>query len=118
VNWVSGKDAESRVRQMLIDGKLDAVIEYSATFLTLNTSSKALLSFHRLAESSEVIYGYLACAQSPQGQQVIALFDKLLAQPSNQAMIAQAHFAAFFGQEARYVSDAIATKLAAPASSP
>lgn len=116
--WISGKDAESRARQMLLSGKLDAVIEYTATFLTLNGADKKRLSFHKLTEIADISYGYIACARSPQGQRVITMYNDLLALPSNQQMIRDAHKVAFFGQEADFVSKAIFDKLSEPPTEP
>ena len=111
VTWISGKDAAKRLRLMFAKGKFDAIIEYSATFTNEPDIELDKLSFHKLAESNNIVFGYIACARSSQGRDVIDLFNELLKKPVNQKMIADAHYAEFFGQEARFVQQAISQKL-------
>lgn len=114
VVWISGKDAAKRLRLMFAKGKLDAVIEYSATFGSEQGIDVSKLSFHKLAEGENVVYGYIACARSPEGKAVIGMFNDLLSKDANQHIIVESHYNEFFGQEARFVKEAIAQKLKGP----
>ena len=108
VIWISGKDSAKRLRQMLIRKKLDAIIEFTATFTIDNQVDLTSLSFHQLKEASQSIYGYIACARSGIGQKAIALFNEQLALPVNQKIIIDAHHASFFGREAIFIAEDMA----------
>lgn len=114
VTWISGKDAAKRLRMMFARGKFDAVIEYSATFMAEPEIDTNKLSFHQLIESNEMVFGYIACARSDQGKAVIGMFNELMRDVSVQKMIVDSHYAEFFGQESRYVRDAISAELTKP----
>lgn len=114
--WISGKDSAKRLRQMLIRKKVDAIIEFAATFSTENKADLAGVTFHKLDEASESIFGYIACARSSVGQQAIDLFNGQLALPSNQKIIIDAHYASFFNQEAQYIAEDIKQKFDEPSS--
>lgn len=69
-----------RLRKMFIQGKLDAIIEYTAVFLSdksLDIPSKRL-SFHQLDTATEFVSGYIACSKSEQGVYTINLFNQVL----------------------------------------
>ncbi|WP_193332552.1 ABC transporter substrate-binding protein [Pseudoalteromonas ulvae] len=114
--WISGKDSAKRLRKMLIRKKVDAIIEFTATFSTESEADLAALTFHKLDEASESIFGYIACARSSVGQQAIDLFNGQLALPSNQKIIIDAHYASFFNQEAQYIAEDIKKKFDQPSS--
>jgi uncharacterized protein (TIGR02285 family) len=82
--WISGKDAAKRLRLMFAKAKFDAVIEYSATFISEPEIDVNKLSFHKLDEGGHVVFGYIACANSELGKAVIKMYNELLRQPSNQ----------------------------------
>ena len=115
--WISGKDSAKRLRQMLIRKKVDAIIEFTATFSTENEADLAALTFHKLDEASQSIFGYIACARSTTGQKAINLINKQLALPTNQKIIIDAHYASFFGQEADYVAQDIKNTFNTPSTS-
>ncbi|WP_372770900.1 ABC transporter substrate-binding protein [Pseudoalteromonas sp.] len=112
--WISGKDAAKRLRLMFAKGKFDAVIEYSATFISEPGIDVNQLSFHKLDEAGDVVFGYIACANSELGKAVIEMYNKLLSKQSNQKMIVESHYVEFFGQEAYFLQEAIAQKLKEP----
>lgn len=75
-----------RLRKMFIQEKLDAIIEYSAVFLTdsnLDIPSERL-SFHQLDTATEFVSGYIACSKSAIGENAIKLFNKALRTEENQ----------------------------------
>ncbi|PKF53968.1 hypothetical protein CW748_17340 [Alteromonadales bacterium alter-6D02] len=55
-----------RLREMFMQGKLDAIIEYSAVLLHDENINIPIehLSFHQLSNAKEFIYGYIACSLS------------------------------------------------------
>ena len=108
------KMQQNRLRLMFAKAKFDAVIEYSATFISESEIDVNKLSFHKLDEGGHVVFGYIACANSELGNAVIKMYNELLRQPSNQKMIAESHYVEFFGQEAYFVQEAITQKLKEP----
>jgi uncharacterized protein (TIGR02285 family) len=69
-----------RLRHMLVQGKLDAIIEYAAIFLgdpDLGIPNERV-SFHQLDTATEFIPGYIACSKSEIGAYVVNLFDEAL----------------------------------------
>ncbi|ATC97003.1 hypothetical protein [Pseudoalteromonas tunicata] len=105
--WLAGKDSASRLREMLRKHKVDAVIEYSATFIDENSKDKTNFSFHQLYEAQESVLGFIACAKSPIGKKAITAYNRLLTQPQNQQYIIDAHKNASFGNEAQFIAAAL-----------
>lgn len=106
--WFSGKDSSMRLRDMLRKRKIDAVIEYTATFIDENTKDENNFSFHHLQEAQESVLGFIACAKSPIGQNAIEAYNLLLSQPQNQQHIIDEHNNASFGHEAQFITSELA----------
>lgn len=69
-----------RLRKMFIQEKLDAIIEYSAVFLSDSDLDipRERLSFHQLDTATESVSGYIACSKSAVGVDAVNLFNKVL----------------------------------------
>lgn len=109
--WLSGEEGAKRLRSMFMKKKLDAVIEYSGTFQADPEVDISKLKIIKINESNQTVFGYIACAKSELGRQLIDKFDELLSQRSIQKDIVELHYATFFGNEKQFVSDAIAEAL-------
>ncbi|MDP2559666.1 ABC transporter substrate-binding protein [Psychrobium sp. 1_MG-2023] len=82
---LSGYLSAMRLREMFMQGKLDAIIEYSAVLLHDENINIPIehLSFHQLSNAKEFIYGYIACSKSREGKYAIKLFNQQLHLKSN-----------------------------------
>jgi uncharacterized protein (TIGR02285 family) len=97
-----------RLRKMFVQGKLDAIIEYSAVFLDdpdLDIPSERL-SFHQLDSATEFVSGYIACSKSEMGAYVINLFDKMLHKEKNIKKLIEMNQKEFPQAEHKAIEDA------------
>ncbi|MFC3031541.1 hypothetical protein ACFOEE_03260 [Pseudoalteromonas fenneropenaei] len=71
-------------RQLLLSGKIDAMLEYSEVMLEYFRANRAArqLKFHTISGESPVVFGYIACARSSQGKMAIAEFENAMRQNS------------------------------------
>jgi uncharacterized protein (TIGR02285 family) len=90
-----GEGAESamRNRKMLMQGRVDGMIEYSEVMIEEFSDSieDKNISFHRILDQDPSIFGYIACAKSSQGKHAILLFDDIMAKSEVQEMIINLH---------------------------
>lgn len=109
--WLSGEDGAKRLRYMFMKNKVDATIEYSAAFAADKTIDLSTIRVSKLKEINQSMFGYIACAKSELGLKLVTKFDELLATEANQKRIIELHYSAFFGNEAAFVRDTIASEL-------
>ncbi len=76
---IGGSLATLRVRNMFIQGKFDAIIEYASAFrdhLKTTKSSVKNLSTHQLDNAQQFVHGYIACSKTQQGTLAIDVLNK------------------------------------------
>lgn len=97
-----------RLRKMFIQEKLDAIIEYSAVFLSDSDLDIPMdrLSFHQLDTATEFVSGYIACSKSAVGLDTINLFNKVLHIEKNQKKLIEMNQKEFPQTEHKAIEDA------------
>lgn len=90
---LEGKEASQRQRAMLHSDRVDAIIEYWPTLVVEYKNSKQLASYsiHQLNEANQYIFGYIACSQSPLGEEVISQFDRVMSSQSYFDLLIEEH---------------------------
>ena len=98
---LAGTTSAFRLSQMLFQNKLDAIVEYSAVFISRHGKDPrtANIRYLSLDNSNKAVFGYIACSQSEQGQQAISLFDQALQTPEIQQVIINSHKQTFAAPE-------------------
>lgn len=104
-----GEESAKRLRKMLMQGRFDGMIEYTSVMISeyADQIAENKISFHRILDQAPSVFGYIACAKTPQGKQAIALFDKKMAEPVVQNLIIAAHKDLFSPQEREFISDSL-----------
>lgn len=107
-----GTTSAYRLSKMLFENKVDAIIEYSAVFISrhekdMQTNSALYLT---IENANDAIFGYIACAKSEQGQKVIELFDSALQTKQIQQQIINAHSEVFPEPEKELIIQALITQ--------
>lgn len=104
-----GNDSAFRLRQMLVQGRLDGIIEYSSVFVTDFPSEEVLqdISFHAIGDTQATIFGYIACSDSRIGRAAVDLFERTLQKRKIQDLIIQAHANLFLPQEEVFISNSL-----------
>ncbi|MBQ4836498.1 ABC transporter substrate-binding protein [Pseudoalteromonas luteoviolacea] len=104
-----GNDSAFRLRQMLVQGRLDGIIEYSSVFVTDFPSEEVLkdISFHAIGDTTATIFGYIACSDSRTGRAAVDLFERTLQKRTIQELIIQAHANLFLPQEEVFISNSL-----------
>ena len=67
-----------RFMDMLESGRIDGILEFTRSveeYLQTSKSPDIQLKVTSLIQANDVVFGYLACAKTPQGQKVIAAVD-------------------------------------------
>lgn len=90
---LGGTTSAYRLSQMLFQNKFDAIIEYSAVFMSRhgNDPKAANVRYLSVDKTTQAVFGFIACSQSEQGKQAIALFDQALQTPEIQQIIINSH---------------------------
>ncbi|KZN45906.1 hypothetical protein [Pseudoalteromonas luteoviolacea] len=104
-----GNDSAFRLRQMLVQGRLDGIIEYSSVFVTDFPSEEVLkdISFHAIGDTKATIFGYIACSDSKVGRRAVDLFERTLQKRKIQDLIIEAHANLFLPQEEVFISNSL-----------
>ncbi|KZN54730.1 ABC transporter substrate-binding protein [Pseudoalteromonas luteoviolacea] len=104
-----GNDSAFRLRKMLVQGRLDGVIEYSSVFVNDYPSEDVLkdISFHAIGDTHATIFGYIACSDSKLGRQAVDLFERALQKPLIQDQVISAHANLFLPQEEVFISNSL-----------
>ncbi|CAH9062068.1 hypothetical protein PSECIP111951_02617 [Pseudoalteromonas holothuriae] len=104
-----GANSSIRLRKMLLQGKVDAIIEYAPVFQNEypSESQSGEITFHKIAGAKEVTFGYIVCADSEIGHQAIKLFDDAMRDPKLQSDIVKSHEGLFFEQESAIIRQAL-----------
>jgi uncharacterized protein (TIGR02285 family) len=87
---LQGADVHLKLWDMLNKGRVDAIIDYQARFSTPR-AGQVPLAFSRIAGIPLYISGYLMCSKTAHGEQAIALFNRLLAEPVLQQQLLQSY---------------------------
>ncbi|MFC3095683.1 hypothetical protein DRW07_07785 [Alteromonas sediminis] len=77
-----GNDKAARLRNMLIQGKLDVILEYAMTFESFLPETEDMSRFfiYRVEElSNEYVDGFIACSKSAVGARLIKQIDEVMA---------------------------------------
>ncbi|TMO56577.1 ABC transporter substrate-binding protein [Pseudoalteromonas aurantia] len=110
-SFIIGEGANSafRLREMLVQGKLDGIIEYTSVFLNHHPKQEQRegVTFHRIDDAKATIFGYIACANSTQGRKAVSLFELALANKQLQKNIIDAHKGVFFEQEMVFIEQGL-----------
>lgn len=90
---IRGEYGAARLRSMLLQGKVDGIIEYEDVFFAEIGQEKAskLLSFIEVSDVPPYIFGYIACSKSDQGAKAIKMLDRLLLTEKIHEMIIEEH---------------------------
>ncbi|MBB1301604.1 ABC transporter substrate-binding protein [Pseudoalteromonas sp. SR44-8] len=90
---LGGTTSAYRLSQMLFQNKFDAIIEYSAVFISRHSEDTRIANIRYLSvdKTQQAVFGYIACSQSELGKQAIALFDQALQTQAVQQIILQSH---------------------------
>lgn len=110
-NLIVGEGANSayRLREMLIQGKLDGIIEYTSVFIEHHKQQvqREGVTYHQIESADLTIFGYIACANSEQGRKAVSLFELALENSALQQMIIDAHKGLFFKQEMVFIEQGL-----------
>lgn len=87
---LQGADVHLKLWDMLNKGRVDAIIDYQARFSTPRAGQQPL-AFSTIAGIPLFISGYLMCSKTAHGEQAIALFNRLLADPTLQQQLLQSY---------------------------
>ncbi|WP_054203882.1 MULTISPECIES: hypothetical protein [Pseudoalteromonas] len=92
-----GTTSALRLSHMLFQNKIDAIIEYSAVFISRHSKDPRMSNIRYLTinKVEQAIFGYIACSPSKEGKKAINLFDTALQEPSIFKDIIDVHKAAF-----------------------
>lgn len=92
-----GQTSAMRLRKMLLQGRIDGMIEYSAVFINEFGESvvNEKLAFIEVENQAPTIFGYIACSSSSLGQQAIAEIERVLSQPTMMNYILKEHMLIF-----------------------
>ncbi|KAF7771502.1 hypothetical protein PCIT_a4095 [Pseudoalteromonas citrea] len=104
-----GANSAFRLREMLVQGKLDGIIEYTSVFLNhhLKPEQREGVTFHKIDDAKATIFGYIACANSTQGRKAVSLFELALENKQLQKNIIDAHKDLFFEQEIAFIEQGL-----------
>ena len=104
-----GANSAFRLREMLVQGKLDGIIEYTSVFINHHTlaSQRTGISYHKINHAAVTIFGYIACANSDQGRRAVNLFELALQNRELQKHIIEAHKRVFFKQELTFIEEGL-----------
>ncbi|KZN61770.1 ABC transporter substrate-binding protein [Pseudoalteromonas luteoviolacea] len=104
-----GNDSAFRLRKMLVQGRLDGMIEYSSVFVNDYPSEEILkdISFHAIGDTDATIFGYIACSNSKKGRKAVDLFERALQKPLIQEQVINAHANLFLPQEEIFISNSL-----------
>ncbi|MDQ9091731.1 ABC transporter substrate-binding protein [Pseudoalteromonas haloplanktis] len=113
---LAGTTSALRLSQMLFQNKVDAIIEYSAVFVSRHGKDPRTTDIRYLSveNSNQAIFGYIACSRSDQGQQAIALFDQALQSASLQQAIITSHEHTFVPPEQTLLINALKSAFKTP----
>jgi len=97
---IRGEYGALRLRSMLMQNKLDGIIEYQEVFVNEIGKEKSdkSLSYIELSDIPPYILGYFVCSKSEQGKKAIEMLDELLLTKKVRDMIIEEHereFASF-----------------------
>ena len=106
---LGGTTGAYRLSQMLFQNKFDAVIEYRSVFTSRHGTDPSTenIRYLSLDDTNQTVFGYIACSQSEQGKQVIALFDQALQTPEIQKIIISSHTQIFAPPEQALILHAL-----------
>ncbi|MGO2372144.1 MAG: ABC transporter substrate-binding protein [Pseudoalteromonas prydzensis] len=106
---LGGTTSAYRLSQMLFQNKFDAIIEYSAVFISRhgNNPKAANIRYLSVDKTKQAMFGYIACSQSEQGKKAIALFDQALQSPEIQKIILDSHQKMFAPPEQARMQNAL-----------
>ena len=104
-----GEESAKRLRKMLMQGRFDGMIEYTSVIISeyAEVLGENKISFHRIIDQAPSVFGYIACAKTPQGKQAINLFNKKMAESEVQELIIEAHRDLFSPYERDFISDSL-----------
>jgi len=94
---IRGEYGALRLRSMLMQSKLDGIIEYQEVFVNEigKQKSEEMLSYIELSDIPPYILGYFVCSKSAQGKKAIEMLDELLSTKKVRDMIIEEHKAEF-----------------------
>lgn len=81
---LSGTDTDYRLIKLIISNRIDALIDYSATFYTnMDVRMDGIkpydrYSVHQIVGEPAFVYGYVACSKTDIGTQIIELVDNAM----------------------------------------
>lgn len=90
---LTGNKSAVRLRKMMINRRIDSILEYSIIFIQDYENDKRIenIRYHELKEATEFSFGYIVCSKSETGERALELFNKTLAEQNMQDFIIQAH---------------------------
>ena len=88
----AGSQKAERLHTMLLQGKLDGIIEYASVFKSRQLVDKNTTPVftYALVEAKTPVEGYIACSKSALGKQVILDIQNVMATPSYQGYVINA----------------------------
>lgn len=90
---IRGEYGAVRLRSMLMQNKLDGIIEYQEVFIDDigKEKSDATLTYIEMSDIPPFILGYIVCSKSALGEVAVDMFDELLLTKSVREMIIEEH---------------------------
>lgn len=106
---VAGETAEQRLRLMLQNNRIDALIEYSAVILADTNIVDIVdsLTVHSIEEAPNYVYGYIACSKSTLGKKFITQINAAIKKQKNNDYIIAEHAKIFSRQEIPFIASAL-----------
>lgn len=100
-----GEFNASRLQKILLNNRIDGVIEYTNVFLERLDDPRKMADFKvlKLDEAEAFSLGFIACSRSKQGEQVIALINRALESNLMKERILLEHQKTFPGVEYQFI---------------
>ncbi|NOU49148.1 ABC transporter substrate-binding protein [Pseudoalteromonas sp. JBTF-M23] len=104
-----GANSAARLRKMLLQDKLDAIIEYAPVFNYdhPHKSRQKDITFHKISGAPDATFGYFVCSNSDVGKQAITLFNQAMDDKQLQQDIIEFHQDLFFEQESIFIRQSL-----------
>jgi uncharacterized protein (TIGR02285 family) len=90
---IRGEYGALRLRSMLMQNKLDGIIEYQEVFIDDIGKEKSdeVLTYIEMSDIPPFILGYIVCSKSVLGEKAVEMFDELLLTKEVRDMIIEEH---------------------------
>ena len=120
ITVLEGRESETRLREMLTSGRVDAIIEYSVVIDSWISEFPefASLSYHELTDISEFAFGYVACSKTQHGAIAVEALDRIMRQETFFDAVLSGHRGSVPKNEMPAVEKALRKAFRRPADNP